>query len=166
MTGERLSNWVTVAVRGMGALGGASVIVLAVLTSIDAVLRYLFNNPLIWAYDVSTYFMGACVFFGIPYTELHDGHVNVNVFFSGLSKKAQLIGNAILRGVMLVVCIVMTWSGFIRTVSSIRDNAATIGVVRIPRYPLEIAFFISMLLLTVFLAFRIYGYLEEAKATK
>ena len=161
MTIHRISGWMTVAVQGMGALGAACVIVLTLLTSLDAILRYVFNAPLIWAYDISTYLMGVCVFFGIPYTELKEGHVNVDVFFMRLSTKGRLVANAILRLIMLVVCLVLTWAGLSRTLMALRDNAATVGVVRIPKYPIEMAFFVSMLLFTVFLAFKIYGYLVQ-----
>ena len=161
MTIHRISDWMTNAVRAMGALGGACVIILTLLTSLDAVLRYVFNAPLIWAYDISTYLMGVCVFFGIPHTELENGHVNVDVFFMKLSERGRLLANAVLRLIMFAVCLVMTWAGLSRTLMAFRDNAATVGVVRIPKYPIEIAFFISMLLFTVFLVFKIYGYLAK-----
>jgi TRAP-type C4-dicarboxylate transport system permease small subunit len=162
---QRLGDWVILAVRAWGALGGLSILALAALTSVDVVLRYFFNRPLLWGYDVSSYIMGACVFFGAAYTELHESHVSITFITSRLSAKRKAWTMFFLRLIMLAVCIILAFACWLKTISSWRTNSTTIGIVKIPKFPLDGILTLSMLLFSALIIVKIVGYIKEVRSS-
>ena len=59
-------------------------------------MRYVFNNPTVWAYETSSMLGGATYALGWAYALLHKSHIRVDVFFSRLSARGQAIADSIL----------------------------------------------------------------------
>ena len=69
--------------RGVRVLNGVSLlalVVLALVTVTDVVGRYVFNRPLLGALELSELMMVFLAFGCFAYTELQNGHVDVDVF--------------------------------------------------------------------------------------
>lgn len=67
------------------------VLLLAVMNCYEVVMRYVFNKPSIWVYDMSYMLGGAFFVLGIGYTLLTQAHVRVDVFYIHWSKRTQAI---------------------------------------------------------------------------
>jgi TRAP-type mannitol/chloroaromatic compound transport system permease small subunit len=80
----RVIDWQS---RICGAVAAAIVIVLVVLMVYDAVLRYAYSAPTLWAFDVSTYLMGASFTLAIGYTLLRDAHVRVDLLYDWIPRR-------------------------------------------------------------------------------
>ena len=65
-----------------GVVAAVLVIVLIVLMLYDVVLRYFFNAPTLWGFDVNTWLMGAAFILSVGYALLHDSHVRVDLLYS------------------------------------------------------------------------------------
>jgi len=50
-----------------------------------------FNAPTTWGFEATTFLYGLHYMFGFAYTEVHDGHVKVDIFTALLSSKKQTI---------------------------------------------------------------------------
>jgi TRAP-type mannitol/chloroaromatic compound transport system permease small subunit len=100
----RAIDWLS---RICGAIAAAIVIVLVVLMVYDAVLRYAFGAPTLWAFDVSTYLMGASFTLAIGYTLLRDAHVRVDLLYDWIPRR--VITWVDLLGFALIVLPVMAW---------------------------------------------------------
>ncbi|MEO9136291.1 MAG: TRAP transporter small permease [Casimicrobiaceae bacterium] len=51
-----------------------------IITVIDVIMRYAFNAPLAWAYDIiGQYLLVAAFFLALSYTLREDGHMNVDI---------------------------------------------------------------------------------------
>lgn len=46
----------------------------------EVVMRYVFNAPTLWAFEMTTFIYGVHFVLGAAYTLKHDGHVAVDVF--------------------------------------------------------------------------------------
>ena len=57
----------------------------------EVFMRYAFNAPTIWGFEATTFLYGLHYMFGIAYTEVHDGHVKVDIFTALFSSKKQTI---------------------------------------------------------------------------
>lgn len=69
-------------------------VVLPLVLFLDTVLRYVFNKPLSWAYDIST-MLGCSLFvLGWAYTHLHNGHVRIDIVYMRLSPRGKAILDA------------------------------------------------------------------------
>ncbi len=83
---DSLSNYV-----GRAACLLAIVLILVLVN--ETILRYVFNRPTMWGYELS-YMVGASMaVLGWSYTHLRKGHVRVDIIYSRLSCRSQAIIN-------------------------------------------------------------------------
>ena len=70
-----------------------SILVLLMMFTIvlEVIMRYVFNNPTIWAHETATMLYGAYFLLGGAYTLRWDGFVNVEVIYERLSPRARAI---------------------------------------------------------------------------
>lgn len=81
----------------MATLAGITIFAIMAVVVVDVALRYLFNAPLAWAFDlISLYLMGAGFYFALGDTLSRNHHVNVDIlsarFPPRLRSLATLIG--------------------------------------------------------------------------
>ena len=66
---------------------------LLVIVIYEVFMRYVFNAPTSWGFEATTFLYGVHYMFGLAYTDVHDGHVKVDIFTARMSKRTQaLIG--------------------------------------------------------------------------
>jgi len=108
--------------RACGALGAVLVLVLIVLMVYDAVMRYAFSAPTIWAFEVSTYLMGALFVLAIGYALERDAHVRVDLLYDWIPRRVltvvDLIGFAALLLPILVLITHGCWEYFLEAYKS------------------------------------------------
>src|SRR3546814_19006289 len=57
----------------------------------EIVLRYFFNSPSLWAYDISLFIYGGYIALGGAYTYLAGGNVNVDIIWGPLSPRGRAV---------------------------------------------------------------------------
>ena len=86
--------------RACGALAAVLVISLIVLMLYDVMMRYVFNSPTLWGFEVNTYLMGAAFILSVGYALSHDAHVRVDLLYTAETrwrlKWVDLIGFTVL----------------------------------------------------------------------
>lgn len=71
-----------------------SVAIMVVVISADTLLRYVFNSPLSWAYNLTTYYLIViCFYFAISATFRDGVHISIDLFRFGMSKNVRLIAD-------------------------------------------------------------------------
>lgn len=121
-------------VRRLALAGGGLLLVVAVLTVVDAGLRYGLNRPLPGTFELTELVLAAVIFFGLPYTGLIDGHVAVDVLAGRLPPRAR---HALLAGAGLVMAAllgIITWEMGQLAGEMARTGRTTL-VNRIPVFP-------------------------------
>jgi TRAP-type mannitol/chloroaromatic compound transport system permease small subunit len=58
-------------------------------TTYEVIVRYAFNAPTIWAYDLSYMLYGAHFMLGAAYTLLKGGHIRTDIFYQKWSTRTQ-----------------------------------------------------------------------------
>ncbi|WP_136799312.1 TRAP transporter small permease subunit [Desulfosediminicola ganghwensis] len=96
-----------------GELTSMLIIPLLVVVLYEVLMRYGFNTPTSWGFEVTAFLYGMHYMFGISYTDVKNGHVRVDIFTSLASKKVQAAISALTTLVLfLPVMTCMTiWSG-------------------------------------------------------
>lgn len=75
----------------------------------EVIMRYGFNAPTTWGFEATTFIYGMHYMFGISYTDVKKGHVQVDIFTSLAPKKIQAAFGALTTIVLfLPVMICMT----------------------------------------------------------
>ena len=75
----------------LNGVGLLALVVLALVTVTDVAGRYLFNHPLLGALELSEFMMVFVAFGCFAYTELHNGHVDVDVFVIRFPPRARAL---------------------------------------------------------------------------
>lgn len=75
----------------IGRLTSWLVLILALLNFYEVFMRYAFNRPSIWAYDLSYMIGGTFFTLGMGYTLLKKKHVRVDVFYNNFKKRKKAI---------------------------------------------------------------------------
>lgn len=149
-------KYVRSVVRFIGYLGMASVVAIMLIMSADVVLRYVFNKPFLWSFDAVEYIMVFCVFFGLAYTELLDGHVNITLVFDYFPSRIKPFVTAINHLIMLGLGVLMVWQGYLLTADSFRVHRTATGAVKIPEGPFDAAIIVGGLAFSLLLIVKLY----------
>ncbi len=65
-------------------------------TTYEVIVRYLFNAPTIWAYDLSYMLYGSHFMLGAGYTLLKGGHIRTDIFYQNWSPRTRGTVDAVL----------------------------------------------------------------------
>lgn len=79
-----LAEWTGLTIRWL------AVIIMLTMT-LEVVMRYIFNSPTAWSYDITIMMGGAFFLISAPYVLLHKGHIRIDIFYSRYSPRMQRI---------------------------------------------------------------------------
>lgn len=154
----KLNQMIISLVQLLGWLSMVSVVALMVMMTFDVVLRYGFNNPILWSYDASEYLMVCFTYFAIAYAELREDHVNVDLIFVRLRERTRIILNLINRLIMLALSVLIVQQAWLRTVDSFQVGRTSTGPVPLIQGPVEGVVCFGSLVLCLLLIAKIVGY--------
>jgi TRAP-type mannitol/chloroaromatic compound transport system permease small subunit len=86
---EFVSRTIDTIVKRQAEVSSLLMALLVVFVCIEVVLRYVFNAPTVWNLELTTYLYGIHFVMGYSYTELHHGHVRVDILSSRFPPKVQ-----------------------------------------------------------------------------
>ena len=85
---EKALLWIE---RVLLSLGMAALFAMMCLTTVDALWRYLFNSPIVGAYEITEkYLMLTCIFFGMSYTYRGRVSIRVTILMDRMPKSAKI----------------------------------------------------------------------------
>jgi len=130
-----------------------STFVMMCLTTVDAAGRYIFNQPVTGAYEITTYYLiAAAVFLSAGYTYCEGGYIRVTFFVDRLPQKVKVAANLLVQvGSILYsgLLVVATLKQALRMVAT----TETLGSLDIPSGPayviVPVGFFLMFLLMLI-----------------
>jgi len=130
----------------LAKIGAWSIIVLTLALFYEAISRYLFNAPTLWAYDLS-YMLYAIIFLlGAGYTLSIDKHVKITLITDYFSARTKAFINIILYLVLFFPAMTILFLKGINFAAfswKIKEVSAS-GMWRPPIYPLKSIFPVAM----------------------
>jgi len=85
--------------RRTGSSAGWLCIALVLVGSYDAIMRYAFNAPTVWAYETSCMLGGTIYVMGWGYDHLFNAHVRVDILYTHLSARGKAIADVVGAGI-------------------------------------------------------------------
>ena len=114
----------------------------------EVIMRYGFNAPTTWGFEATAFLYGLHYMFGISFTDVKKGHVQVDIFSSLAPKKIQAALGALTTLVfMLPVMFFMTYSSFTFAWTSIQGLEKNPTSWAPPIYPLKVVMAVCFLFL-------------------
>lgn len=131
------------------AVMAAAVIML--MTSADALMRYVFNAPIVFAFEVTEkYLMPASIFLAMSYAYRYGAFIRVTFLIDRLSGAAKATANVLVWIVTFVCCAVFLYATARQALSALSDptSLATVDLRAGPAYAFVPAgFFLLCLIL-------------------
>lgn len=146
---EKFVNFVDKLTEFIGQLFSLLLIPLMCIVSMEVILRYIFNSPTIWAWDVNMQLFSLLLVIGGSYAYLHDAHVRVDVVLNGLSARTKIYLDLFTSLLFFFVIGVLLWQSSVEGIEAFTTKENYSSLWSPPIYPLKLAipFFVFLLLL-------------------
>jgi TRAP-type C4-dicarboxylate transport system permease small subunit len=133
---EGLLRAVTAIEKAVSSIAAFFMFAIMIIVFSDVVMRYAFNRPFSWAYDLISLYLMAGIFFLIL-SEAYASHAHVSVDIL-----QQKFPPAMIRLSEIVTCLVgiavfslIAWLGLLRAVDSFRSSDVMAGAIPWPMWP-------------------------------
>lgn len=114
-------------------LSQISLVIMMILTTLDALSRHLLSKSITGAYEVTEmYLMVMLVFLSMSYVQKVDGHIRLDIIFERLSKRVQNILNIIFYIFAAAMMFFIGFQGFNMTLSAVQNNLIASGLINFP----------------------------------
>lgn len=117
-------------------IAAAFMFAIMIIVFSDVIMRYAFNRPFSWAYDLISLYLMAGVFFLVlseAYTE--RAHVSVDILQQKFSAPMIRLSEIVTCIVGITVFALIAWLGFLRAVDSFRSSDVMAGAIPWPMWP-------------------------------
>jgi TRAP-type mannitol/chloroaromatic compound transport system permease small subunit len=120
-------------------------------TTYEVIVRYAFNAPTIWAYDLSYMLYGSHFMLGAGYTLLKGGHIRTDIFYQNWSPRTRGLVDALLYLLLFFPgMIFFFWMGGQEALHSLQiGERSDASPWRPVVYPLKIVIPVTALLLLI-----------------
>ena len=147
-------------IHWLAFLTGCIVLIIALFSVFEAVLRRFFNSPTSWTLNTSSYLLVWAVFLGSSYAFQEHGHVAVDMLrdaVDGISKSANRLPRRIMAvaGYLMSVVFIgmLLYGGYNITARAIRFHTQTTTTTPIPIVYLYTAIIAGSVVMLITLAF-------------
>ncbi len=104
------------------------------LTVVDVVGRYVFNAPILGAFELISFLVSVMIFSFLSYAQSQKAHVTVDILVNTFSKKAQSVVDVFNYGIGLVMMVLISWKGFEKALESLETGDKPMNL-PIPDHP-------------------------------
>jgi len=94
-----------------GWIAAWALLPLAAIIFVEVILRYLFNSPTTWAWDVSIQIYAVVLMLVGGYTLLRGGHVAVDVLTISLTPRRKALLNLVTAPFCFITAMALMWYG-------------------------------------------------------
>ena len=112
----------------------------------EIVMRYFFNAPSLWAYEISLFLYGGYIVLGGAYTFMAGGHVNVDIIWGRLPPRGRALLDVLTSGFIFLFLGVLFWASLEITINSWKLGETTMSHWQPIYYPLRTTLPIGCLL--------------------
>lgn len=119
-------------------LGGFIVLGSGLLVSYNVVMRYFFNNPLIWISDIVPHLQLHVTFLAACWVMINDGHIRMDLVLTRLPAKPQNFVRGIGSILAAAYCFLFTYSIGIPCWQKILEGTIYVGALSLLQWPILI----------------------------
>jgi len=113
----------------------------------EVVMRYFFNSPTTWVWDVNVQCFCALVVFGGAHTLQQGGHVIMDIVVNKFQEKTKLILNLCVYVIFFIVLLITIWQVGMFAWNSIVISERASTIFSPPVYPIKTGILIGVCLL-------------------
>jgi len=120
--------------RAFGAVAAVAVAAMTLVTVYDVVARYFFNNPTIWATEISTYILIGIVFVGAAKAHLDGANVRVELFLGRMRGEGRRQLELVVAWTALLYIAIAAWQAGVLALSDYRNGSRVFSLLLTPSW--------------------------------
>ena len=126
----------------------------------DVIMRYAFNRPFSWAYDlISIYLMAGIFFLVLSEAYASNAHVSVDILQQRFPEAVKRLTEIVTCIVGIIVFSLIAWLGWLRAVDAFKSGDVMAGAIPWPMWPSIALVPFGAGLITIRLALHLIGHL-------
>lgn len=137
-----------------------------VVITLEIIMRFFFNRPLMWSIEVTEYSLIWMTFLGTTWVLRKEGHVIVDVIVMRIPQVSRHMLDAVLSTLGILMCLLLTWYGAKVTLEYIQIGRPMSTILMPPAWILYLVIPIGSLLLTIQFIRRTIKYLNLWKTAR
>jgi TRAP-type C4-dicarboxylate transport system permease small subunit len=126
-----IHDWIT---KAGFAVATALVALIAAEFCYEVVVRYFFDAPTAWTYDVGCFFLAAVIFLSLPEMTRRRAHIHVNLIFDTLPARGARILRYAIGLLALAACLIAAWITGSETWRQYSEGVWTLTALPIPKW--------------------------------
>ncbi|MGE0630422.1 MAG: TRAP transporter small permease [Hyphomicrobiaceae bacterium] len=102
----------------------------------DVAMRYAFNKPFAWAYDlISLYLMAGLFYFILSSTYAASAHIGVDILYDALPTGVKRAVDIVINGISSVIFFLIAYVGLVRAAEAFHTGDVLSGAIPWPMWP-------------------------------
>jgi C4-dicarboxylate transporter DctQ subunit len=118
----------------MAWFAALAIIFMMFAISYAVMMRYIWNKPVPWIVEISSYLMLYITFLGTAWLQRKGGHVEVDLFTGLLKPRVRAALKTITSLGGAVVGFILAWKGSLVTVDYFQRDVTAIGILNTPQF--------------------------------
>lgn len=98
--------------KSMMWMVGSLILFMGLALFYAVIMRYFFDRPQTWSFDLVGWFTGMAAFLGGGYALLKGAHVRVDIFYEKMPLRIRSITDAVTSVFLFLIVIVLVWKGW------------------------------------------------------
>jgi TRAP-type C4-dicarboxylate transport system permease small subunit len=141
----------------LSVVAGVATFSMMLITTADAGGRYLFNRPILAAYELTTnYLMIAAVFLALPYAYRQGANIRVTFLAERLRGKVRVAVNYAVQVVSVVYCGALVFATFQQT-RHVLSTKTTFVTLDFPLWPAHLLVCVGLFFTTLLMALDLFS---------
>ena len=147
-------NWL---VSGQGRIAAYAVLVMALMVTIDVILRFVFNAPTKFATEFAAYLLVVSVSFGLAYTLRERAHIRIDFITSRLPRRVRSWVQVITSIMALVFTGLLSWLNWGEFMTSLKLQTTSRTAMDVVIWPAQLFMPLGLLVISLLLILNIYS---------
>ena len=118
----------------LGAISGAVLFVMMMITAVDVAGRYLFSKPLAGGFELTEMMLAALIYCGLPLVSKRREHIVIDTFDTFMSRPVKRGFDMLADAVCTVALAGLSWLLFRRAIR-VAEYGDTTSVLKLPLAP-------------------------------
>lgn len=119
---------------GLSKFGCVALFLMMCLTVVDVVGRYLFNSPILGAFEITSFLVSILIFSFLGYAQSQKSHVTVDILVNTFPQKVQFVMKLINYTICFFIMLLITWKGFEAAVEAMKAGDSPMNL-PVPDHP-------------------------------
>jgi C4-dicarboxylate transporter, DctQ subunit len=120
--------------RVMAWIAALAIIFMMFAISYAVMMRYVWNKPVPWIVEISSYLMLYITFLGTAWLQRKGGHVEIDLLTGRLKPRVRAGFKTVTSLAGAIVGFVLAWKGSLVTVDYFQRDVTAIGILNTPQF--------------------------------